>query len=584
MQQSLAPAVKRIQVFYVLIFAVFIIFGLRLFYLQVLKHNYYQQQAQASQLKQYEIPPERGGIYAYDGSEVVPVVLNEQRYKITVDPEMVEDSEAAAAALSNVLGVPAYELKESLEADSRYAVLANKQTKEVKGRIDELKLPGVFTNEKIPLRVYIQGSIAAQILGFVNDAGEGNYGIEQFFNDELTGTAGRVKALTDQNNVPLLATSDNVLIDPVDGKDIILTLDVSMQRQTEKVLKEGLEHAISKSGSALILEADTGAIKAMANLPSFDPAEFAEVEDPALFINAAVSSPLEPGSIMKVLTAAAALDSGSIKADQTYFDPAQFKIDDATVVNIEEDGGPAQRSVSDILQFSLNTGATWLLMQMGGGEINDKGRQLWHDYLVNHYQFGKPTGIEQGQDSEAFGIVPDPLEGYGLNIKYANTAFGQGLTATPLQMGAAVASIVNGGVYYQPRLQSGETDSRGNTTYTEPSVIKSDTVSQTVSETIRAFMENVVQKNNRPAARDGYRVGGKTGTAEFARPEGGYYEDRFNGTYVGFVGGDKPEYVIMVRVDDPKIPGYAGSRAAGPIFASLSNMLIDNFTVSRIGN
>src|SRR5205085_6368984 len=134
----------------------------------------------------------------------------------------------------------------------------------------------------------------------------------------------------------------------------------------------------------------------------------------------------------------AALDQGVVNKNTTYYDPSHWKVDDATITNIEEDGGAGVRSMQDILQLSLNTGATWLLMQMGGGQINQKARVAWHDYLVNHYQFGKPTGIEQS--NEGNGIVPDPIKGFGLNIQFANTAFGQGQTETILQMAAALAS------------------------------------------------------------------------------------------------------------------------------------------------
>ena len=573
---------KRIRLYSTILAAVALVFAFRLFYLQVVKADYYEAQARATQLKQYEIPAERGSIYAYDGGEIVPLVMNETRYRITADPKIIKDAQKTAEALSPIVNRPVEDIKKQLESTTRYEIIANKQTKEQKDTISALKLAGIFTNEKVPLRVYIQGSIAGQILGFVNDEGKGNYGIEQYFDEDLTGTAGKVKALTDQNNVPLLATEENVLIDPIDGKDIVLTLDVSMQRHVEQLLKEGLKNAQSDSGSLIVLDANSGAVKAMANYPSYDPAKFAEIEDASLFTNPAVSSPLEPGSVMKTLTTAAALDTGAVTADQTYYDPSYFQVDDAVVKNIEEDGGAATRSVSDILRFSLNTGATWLLMQMGGGQLNEKGRVVWHDYMVNHYNFGAKTGIEQGYEAE--GLIPDPKEGYGLNIRYANTAFGQGMTVTPLQMATAVMSVVNGGVYYQPSLISGNLDVDGNLQTKEPTIKNNHVVSNETSKTVVSFMNNVVNNNNRPAVRDGYQVGGKTGTAEIANPAGGYYEDRFNGTYVGYVGGDKPQYIIMVRVNEPKIGGYAGSKAAGPIFASTVNMLIDNFTVSRISN
>ena len=284
---------------------------------------------------------------------------------------------------------------------------------------------------------------------------------------------------------------------------------------------------------------------------------------------------------MKPLTAAAALDQGVVNPNTTYFDPSKYKIGDATVSNIEEDGGAGTRSVADILELSLNTGATWLLMQMGGGQVNEKARVAWHDYMVNHYQFGKPTGIEQGY--EADGSIPDPKEGFGLDIQYANTSFGQGMTATPLQMGAALSAVVNGGTYYRPHLVAKTTDGSGKVKISEPQVIKNDVVSKKVSSEMVTLMEGVVRRNyalyglNKPDGK--FSIGGKTGTAQIPKPGGGYYEDKFNGTFMGFVGGDNPEYVIVVRVNEAGIAGYAGSRAAAPIFTSLTNMLVDNFNV-----
>jgi stage V sporulation protein D (sporulation-specific penicillin-binding protein) len=572
----------RIIVLYGLIFAVCAIFILRLFYIQVIRHGYYDAQAQSSQLKRYEIPAERGTINAFDGSEKVPLVLNEQRYNIVADPEIITDKEETALRVADVLKVNKEDVLKSLVRESRYEILAKKQTKEIKMQIEKLMadgdIIGVFA-ELIVQRVYPNGALASQVLGFVNDDGEGNYGIEEALNAELSGTPGRVKALTDQNGIPLLANGENIQEDPIDGKDVTLTIDVAMQRQVEQLLKQGLDKAKSKSGSVIVVDVNTGAIKAMANYPSYDPADFARIEDTLLFKNASVGSVLEPGSIMKTLTTAAALDSGSVSPNQTYYDPSFYTIDGATVRNVEEDGGAATRSVADILRFSLNTGATWLLMQMGDGELNEKGRTVWNDYMINRYGLGKITGIEQG--FEESGYVPDPVEGFGLNIQYANTAFGQGVTTTPLQMAMAVTSVVNGGTYYKPTLVAGYTNPDGVFIENKPVVVSDSVVSDIVSSKVVEFMQGAIAGNNliRPVLREGYTIGGKTGTAEVARPEGGYYEDRFNGTYVGFVGGDKPEYVIISRVNEPGISGYAGTTAAAPIFMAITNMLIDNFSI-----
>ena len=511
----------------------------------------------------------------------MPIVLNEKRYTLFADPKYIKNPESAAAKIQKIIGGNQNDYEKLMKMDTRYAILAKKLDRSQKERLDKLELKGVGTRED-SIRTYPQGDLAAQILGFVNDEGAGKYGLEQALNKQLRGKPGQLNAITDAQGVPLVANRDNIVTQPQSGDRVRLTVDVSMQRQLEDILKAGLDRAKSKSGGALIIDPYSGAVKAMANYPTYNPAEFYKVDDGNIFNNATVSSPLEVGSIMKPLTTAAALNQGVVSPGTTYYDPSKYKIGDATISNIEEDGGAGTRSVADILELSLNTGATWLLMQMGGGEVNSKARNSWHDYMVNHYRFGKPTGIEQGYEAE--GSVPDPNDGFGLNIQYANTSFGQGMTATPLQMAAAASAMINGGNYYQPHLVDQYTDAAGKTTKIQPKILKDGVVSQKTSDQVIDLMAGVVGRNYRLYGFSDldkrYVVGGKTGTAELAKPGGGYYEDRFNGTFMGFVGGDSPEYVIVVRVDEPGIGGYAGSKAAAPIFTDLTNMLINNFNVT----
>jgi stage V sporulation protein D (sporulation-specific penicillin-binding protein) len=585
--KSFFGTIQRIRFWYVLLLFLGGIFVVRLFYLQVIKHDYYEKSAAFSQLKQYDIPAARGIIKAKSGDKVVPLVLNETLFTLFADPKYVKDPSDAAEKLQKAIGGNESEYEDKIkDPDSpRYTILAKRLSREQHETIEKLKLKGIGTREA-QYRTYPDGKIAAQLLGFVNDDGEGKYGLEEALNDELNGTAGKLKAITDASGVPLAANKDNVVIAPKQGQQVTLTIDIGVQQQLEGILKQGLDAAKSKSGSALIMDANSGAIRAMASYPTFNPAEYFKTSNAAAFNNTNVSSPLEVGSIMKPLTAAAAMDIGVVGANTSYYDPSYYRIDDATVRNIEEDGGAAQRTTTDVLKYSLNTGATWLLMQMGGGTINEQARIRWHDYMTNHYMFGKKTGIEQGYEAE--GIIPHPTDGFGLNITYANTAFGQGMTATPVQMGAAFAAILNGGTYYKPRLIDATTDTTGQDIKRQPEIIKKDAVSPEVSRNLVSMLETTYQHNRvvygAGPIRPEYSVGGKTGTAQITRPEGGYYEDQFNGMYVGFIGGDKPEYVIVVRVDKPAIAGYAGSKAAAPIFVKLANMMIDSYGVTPRSN
>ena len=577
-QNSNANPIRRVRIWYALVLCIMVVFGVRLFYLQVIKHDHYRKLAQESQLKIYQIPAERGIIEAHDGSQTLPIVLNEILYTLFADPKFIKDAKTASEAVQKVIAGNADDYEKKMKADSRYQILAKKLSKEQKQKFDDLKLKGVGTREESH-RTYPQGELAAQILGFVDDEGEGKYGIEQALQDDLKGTPGQLKAITDAAGVPLAANKDNVTTEPKPGKKAVLTIDLSMQQQLQDILRGGLDAVKSTSGSALIMDPSTGAVKAMANFPTYNPANFSTITDASVFNNTAISSPLEVGSVMKPLTMAAALDQKVVSMSTTYADPSRWTIDSHTITNIEEDGGPGTKSIADILQLSLNTGATWLLMQMGGGEVNEKARTRWYDYMFNHYRFGQTTGIEQGYEEK--GSVPDPVNGFGLNIQFANTAFGQGMTATPLQMGAALASIINGGTYYRPRLLDELVDKDGKVEKKEPDILKAGVVSAEVSGNIRGLMQYVVEKNIYPKFRAGYNIGGKTGTAQIANPAGGYYGDRYNGMYMGFVGGDMPEYVIVVRVNEPHGVKYAGSGAAQPIFINLVNMLINSSGVTQ---
>lgn len=576
-----SQSVKRIRVWYGLLVIVLVVVVLRLFHIQILQHEHYKAAALSDQLKQYEIPASRGTILAHDGSSTLPIVLNQKLYTVYADPSYVKKPAEAATKLVAVIGGDAAKYEKLMQTkNSRYVILAKKASSDQQKKITALKLAGIGTQAQ-EYRTYPQGALAAQVLGFVDESGEGRYGVEQYFNKEFKGTPGQLKAITDARGIPLAASRSNTRIAPKNGQNVVLTIDLAMQQQLESILAQGVKTAKAESGSALVMDVHTGAVKAMANVPTYDPSKYAEVEDGKLFQNGAVSHDIEVGSTMKPLTTAAALDQGVIKPTTTYYDPASWLVDDFRITNIEEDGGAGTRSINDILNLSLNTGVTWELMQMGGGQLNLKARQAWYNYLTNHYMFGKETGIEQGY--EQAGTVPRPENnGAGINLTYANTSFGQAMTATPIQMGAALSAAVNGGTYYQPRLVDATVDSSGKTTPVKPKVVKQGVVRPETSKALIPMMEYIISKRTFTPKFDqtNYLVGGKTGTAQIAKPGGGYYEDKYNGTYVGFVGGDEPQYAIVVFVNRPNVPGYAGSAAAQPVFGSLAHMVINSSYVT----
>lgn len=545
----------------------------RLFYVQIVRHDYYQGQALAEHLKKYEIPAPRGIIRLSDKQATVPIVLNEQRYTIYADPKYVEDAQATASELVGIIGGDKQRITEKLQSKTRYVILAKKLTKDQADRVIALELKGIGKKET-SVRTYPQGTLASQLLGFVNDDAKGQYGLEGYFDEELAGKAGVERAVTDVKGVPLAVNSDNVLKKAEPGSDITLTVDIGMQRIAEDALKNGIDRTKAVRGSVVILEANTGAVKAMANYPTYDPSQYDKIEDIGVFTNNTISGSWEPGSVIKPLLMGTAFTEGTASPDTTYSDAGYVQVDDRKITN-SVSWGAQTMSFWDVLSKSLNTGAVQALKTLGNGELNEKARETWHRYLTEHYHFGTETGVEQS--GEASGIVGSPTEGDGLNVRYANMAFGQGFTVTPLQLAAAYASLVNGGTYYQPTIVASRSV-EGKVETFSPKVVSQNAVSEQASTQVRAMLQRTLESNNKSAVRAGYVLGGKTGTAEEADSNGAYREDYYNGAYAGFIGGDKPEYIMVVRLDEPKTPGFASTEAA-KTWAEISNKLLDNFAL-----
>lgn len=580
-----APA--RVQLLYGVLVAIVALFGLRLFYVQVIRYTYYKDAAFSDQFKQYQIPASRGIIEAHDGGSIVPIVLNQELYTLYADPTYVKNAPQAAAKLVPIIGGNAATYAQLMRTvDTRYVVLAKKLSVSDSNKILALKIPGLGTQGQ-DYRTYPQGDLASQLLGFVDGDGAGQYGLEQALNQQLSGTPGQVKAVTDVNGVPLAANRNNVETAPTDGDNIVTTLDLSMQAQMEQILQQEYQKTKSQGLSALILDPNTGQIKAMANYPTYDPANYQNVSDPNTFQNAAVSNAIEPGSIMKTLTTSAALDTGAVQPSTGFYDPAHWLIDGFNITDIEEDGGARQQNIASILSLSLNTGATWLLMQMsqpGATQINAHGISTWHDYMVNRFRLGQPTNVEQGYESSGY-VPPADMSSPAVALQYANTSFGQGVQVTALQMGAALASVLNGGTYYQPTLIDQTISASGRVTIHQPKVVARHVVKPSTGSELIPLLENVVTTYYHEgfgymSFPSDYMVGGKTGTAQIANPAGGYYADKYNGTYIGFVGGNQPQYVIVVFNIQPDVSGYAGSNGGQPVFADLAHMLINDSFVT----
>ena len=575
-QQQKVPVPKRIdrtQLLKVFLFVFGAIFVGRLFYVQIIRHDYYAAQALAEHTKKYEIPAPRGLIKVQDGSSTSILVLNEKRNLIYADPKFITDSKDAAKKVVSILGGDEQDIAKKLGSESRYVILAKKTPTDQAQRLKDLKIKGIYFKD-VTVRTYPQGSLAAQLLGFVNDDGEGQYGLEGYLDKELSGKNGIQKAVTDVNGVPLAVNNDNIAKRAQAGDDVTLTIDLGMQRLVEEKLKEGVESTKAVSGNAVLLDVSDGSIKAMANYPTYDPNAYDKVSDQKLFTNNAVTGAWEPGSVLKPLLIAAGLNEGKINQNFSYFDNTYVQVEDRKITNALNYGAQTM-TVLDILQKSLNTGAVTVLRQFGNGEITLQARELWYKYLTERYQFGKTTGVEQS--GEAAGYIAKPDEGDAQDVRYSNMAFGQGMTVTPLQIAAAYVALANGGTYHKPHLVQ-SVDSNGKAT---PYVDTSGTsvLTPDSANTVKGLLQKVLEANNKAAVRPGYALGAKSGSAQTAGDNGAYKIDVYNGVYIGYIGGDAPKYVLLVRLDEPKTDAFVSTSAAR-VWSWVSNGLIDNFSIA----
>ena len=561
---------RKLRLLGVVLLLIGLVFAGRLFYLQVLRTTYYRQLADSGQVKSLEIEAKRGQIYSYSDGQLVPLVLNERRWLVFSDTQFVDSPELVIGTLDRH-GINLSESQqEHLRGDSRYIVLAKNIPDSVKTGIEEFDVGGIYFREQF-VRSYPEGSLAAHVLGFVNADNDGQYGVEQFFNDELTGSPGRLRAVTDTQGVPLVFEESNIAVLPQSGQNIVLTLDIPLQQATERILHEVIKETDALSGSVVILDADTGSIKTLANYPTFEPVSFNTITDHNVFRNSAISDTFEPGSVIKAMIMATALDQKIVGVDSIYQDPSHQIVDGEIITNAINYGAQ-QRTMADILIRSLNTGAVYLLAQLGGGEINQSARQTYYEYLTGPFRLGHLTGVDL--PSEEFGVVVGPNQGNGLNIRYANMTFGQGLTVTLLQLAATYASLSNSGVYYQPYVVQQVGDVVVEPTIIQEQVLQSDTILA-----LQSLMRQMGEDLYGHIQYDGLEVSGKTGTAEIAGPDG-YLPDEFTGSFVGYVKSHSDTFIIAVRVDRPQV-GFAGTNAAAPIYRQIVGEIVKLGKVTR---
>lgn len=563
---------SRSRILAVMVLSIMAVFIIRLFYLQVVQHDYYSGLADNEQIKRLTIPANRGLIYALDGDKLVQLVMNEPVYTVFADPQTTKDDSKIVDVIRRVAGGNARsDLRGLLDKkDSRYQILATKISRTQANKIKEEKLKGIGFQQESQ-RVYPEGSLAAQTLGFVDFSGNGRYGVEGRLNNRLLGKDGLLQSVTDVSDVPLTIGNRNINKPAVNGENLVLSIDRNVQSYVEQALMAGLKRTGATNGSVMVMDPQTGKIMAMANLPTYRPAEFNKVEDGALFNNATISAPYEPGSVIKTLTVATGIDKGVITPQSTYVNTDLITIGGMNIRNATK-GQTGTITIQHALNWSLNTGMVTVAQRLGDGTTITRGaRDIMYDYFYNKFGLGQPSGVELS--GEASGIVVSPEVQEGNAVRYSNMSFGQGMDLTMVQVCAAFSSIVNGGKYYKPTVLAGVVDTDG--AY-KPIITQSlrTTISPSTSAQVKEMTRTARAMVNQGIDKPGYVIGGKTGTSEVPNKNGGYLEDETVGTYLGYGGEDAPAYVIMIQVSGKNML-LQGGRDAMPIFADISNWMID---------
>ncbi len=522
----------------------------RLVLLQGVDGGEYAEAASQARLRTVEIAALRGQVLDRHGNLLAYTV---DASRVTADPSLVADPQRTALALTTLLDVPVSDLTERLQRDGRYVELARQVPPQTVSAVQQLRLPGILFEDD-PVRLYPAGFVGGQVVGFVGADGDGLAGIEQRFDAQLSGTDGERRYEVGSGGNPIPSGIDEST-EAVDGSSVQLTLDQDVQFVLEQRLAEACGDGATTRASAVVLDVHTGEVVAMGSCPGYDPGA-ARSTDPELLGNPVVSQVFEPGSVMKAVTLAGAIEEGLTTPDEVLTVPDRIQAGDVVVTDAH-DHEPIDWTVTGILAKSSNVGTIMLARELGD--------QRLEEYL-RAFGVGSTTGIEL--PGESAGIL-EPSEDWTAS-RAANVPIGQGVSVTTLQMASVYQVLANGGVRIEPRLVSSVTAPDGTVT-PAPRPQPTRVVSEETAADMAAMLEAVVGPGGTaPLAQvDGFRVAGKTGTAQRANPECGCYAGGgYVTTFVGFAPADDPQYVVAVDLERPT-SSAEGGQVAAPVFADV---------------
>ncbi|MEA3293296.1 MAG: penicillin-binding protein 2 [Patescibacteria group bacterium] len=555
---------KQWRLHLILIFICFfaaIIIG-RLFQLQVVRYDYYDAMAKGQQNFFVNIAGNRGAIF-FNGSDS-PVVINKDFFLAFAVSKEIKDKKNVAKKIASLLNLDETTLFEKINKNSSYIILKKKLDETEVAELRKMDISGVYL-EKEKHRKYVKQTMASSLLGFTSEDGIGQYGVEGYWDDTLKGKdvsikrengARRYLSLLDKNGDEY-------------GADLFLSIDYNIQYQAEKLLKEASSSLSIEGGQIIVMEPSSGRILAMADFPNFDPNQYEKYADKnnlKIFRNEAIQEIFEPGSIFKPLTLAVAINENKITPETVYIDKGYINIGEKTVYNYNKKSY-GKKTMTEVLEKSINTGAVWAESQIG--------HKVFMDY-IQRFGFLEQTGIDlQGEEFSSNKELKK-----GREIGFVTASFGQGIGATPIQMVQAFSAIANNGKMVKPYVVE-KIRKNGKITKVEQE-ISLPVISQRTSSDLTTMLISVVDNGiGNESKIPGYYIAGKTGTAQvpwisLGKNKKGYSDKTWQ-SFIGYAPAFEPKFLILVKLDNPqtKTAGYS----AAPIFKKLAKYIINYYQI-----
>jgi len=569
----------RILFLFFALFAVFLVIAfIRILIFQTVESSALKSAAQAQRLRQTETPAARGTIYDREGEILATSV---QTYDIIADPTLIPRPHQSAVLIASVIGGDVGEIEASLKKQGRkrYSIVAKKvdasSVDELERKIDAIELPDgsdsdyerelkykeglqSLSYDLIYKRTYPCNETASQVVGFVNAENVGSAGMELQYDDILKGTPGVSFSEVDSKGNPIPSGTQKT-IDAQPGKDIFLTIDKDIQFFSENELKKAVKDYKGIAGSVVVMNPKTGEIYAAASVPTFNANTYNKAKQ-ASIRNRALTDTYEPGSTLKCLTLAGALEKGVVSSKTIFSVPGSIKVGTRTVRD-SHPHGTQRMTTSQIIEESSNVGTTKIAKKLGKTGL--------YNTLES---FGLTTRPGLDFPGAGHGWLPETKN--WSDVSLSNFSFGQGVSLTPVQLARAVSGIANGGLMSTPHLLKDiPSDQSSVEKYSTVRVISKATADKETK-----ILEKVMTQGTGVGAKvKGYAVAGKTGTAQKAIPGKGYVAGKYIGSFIGYLPADDPQLLVLVVIDEPRA-GYYGSTVAGGAFARISS-----FSASHLG-